>query len=225
MIVIDEYKLVSLGLSGLIHVWGLPASGKTLLAVTAAASASRKGRVEWLNFDGKRGFLQQLRMTVDKYAGDPKNVAISLLEDRETMLSTIVSLPHKLHEDVVLVVIDPITRVLDMARTDPTLWGRELLEDALPALASLVVNRAIDVIVISDSRMLIDKGTVAVYHSSIKHWSNYDILVRRSASAGKSEIVLNGDTHMPQTIGVLTLAGSSGPDIVVQHPVGTTLEG
>lgn len=207
--------LSQLGLSGLIHVWGLPASGKTLFAVNAAATASRTGRVEWFNCDGKRSFVHSLMQVVKQKQGDPSNVMVSFLTDREDMLQTILDLPKSLDDDVTLVVIDPLTRVLDMARTDPILWGRELVEDVLPVLASLVLNHSTDVLIISESRTLIDRGTIAVHHSTIRRWSDFDVLVQRGILSGRSELIIGNDTPTPSVLGDLVLLKSTGPDVIV----------
>ncbi|MHA1807148.1 MAG: hypothetical protein ACTSX2_06205 [Candidatus Thorarchaeota archaeon] len=208
--------LSQLGLSGLIHVWGLPASGKTLFAVNVAANASRTGRIEWFNCDGKRSFVQTLMQVVRQKQGIPSNVMVSFLEDRESMLQTILALSKSLDDDVTLVVIDPLTRVLDMARTDPVLWGRELVEDVLPVLASLVLTRSIDVLIISESRTLLDRGTIAVHHSTIKRWSDFDVLVQRGIMSGRSELIIDNDTPTPRVLGDLVLLKSTGPDVLVR---------
>ncbi len=216
----NEGILSQLGLSGMIHVWGLPAAGKTLFATVAAAEVSRHSRVEWINCDGKGGFVSALKAVVKHRKGTLSNVTVSFPKTRESILSLITDLPSALPDDVGLVVIDPVTRVLDMARVDPVLWGRELIEEILPSLAGLVLRRATDVLITSESRTLMDRGTVAVHHQSIKRWCDHDILIQRSMMAGRSEIILNGRDEVPQVIGELLLTKGSPVEVISRRNIG-----
>jgi len=196
----------SLGVSGLIHVWGLPASGKTLFAVAAAASASKEGPVEWINCDGKRGFIRALKQSLQVVGGDPASVTLSFPTGPAQCFNAVLSTARITDRRPALVVIDPVTRVLDMSRSDPLMWGRTLIEDVLPTLAALSHDGTTDVVIVSESRMLENSGPRAVHHGVIRRWCSYDLLIRRGLKHGHSEIlVTNAGDEPSRIIGYLTI--------------------
>ncbi len=180
--------MTSLGLRGLVHLWGSAGSGKTLLACALASDASKHGRVEWINTDGKKSFVSYLKRNIDSSDGKVENVTITMTDDQSELLELIRTLPDSNLPS--LIVIDPITRVLDMAREDPTLWGQEIVEDALPTLAGIVSSSELDIVIISETRMLGDSsGNRAVHHSTISKWIDHDLCLNRDMSGSLTHIV------------------------------------
>ena len=110
-----------------------------------------------------------------------------MTDGQSELLELIQSLPDtKLPS---LIVIDPITRVLDLARDDPTLWGREIVEDVLPTLAGMVTANDLTIIITSESRMLEDSGNHPVHHSTIAKWIDHDLCLNRSLSGSVTHIM------------------------------------
>ncbi|MFW9794835.1 MAG: NB-ARC domain-containing protein, partial [Candidatus Thorarchaeota archaeon] len=187
-----------LGLQGVIHIWGKAGVGKTLLASKIASNESRFAKVEWINTDAKQSFIPHLRRNIVSENGIIENITVTMVTDRQAIKETIESLNDVLNSDVSLVIIDSITRLLDMARRDPTLWGRELIEEALPTLAGIVSRRGVSVIVTSESRSIDEKKTLAVHYKTIAKWSDYDIQLVRNIHSGSSQIIRceNGDSQI-----------------------------
>ncbi len=179
--------MTSMGLGGLIHLWGIAGSGKTLLAVALAADVSKHARVEWINTDGKKSFVSYLKRNIVASGGHLDNVSITMTDDQSELLELIQALPKT--DLPSLIVIDPITRVLDLARDDPTLWGREIVEDVLPTLAGMVTTNDLAIVITSESRMLEDSGNRAVYHNTIAKWIGHDLCLNRDLSGSLTHIV------------------------------------
>ncbi|MFX0054583.1 MAG: hypothetical protein ACFFAX_12375 [Promethearchaeota archaeon] len=191
----SEYSLrASLELGGFIHVTGTAGSGKTLLAATIAADASRTSHVEWINADSKKRFIPHLKATVKHLRGLETNVSVMMTKGHKQTLDAMLSLPKTIAPDTSLIVIDPITRVLDMSRTDPILWGQALIEEALPILGALCWERGIDVIVVSEMRFLPEIGNHPVFSNEIAKWADITVKVCRDFSSKVSSvsIVENG---------------------------------
>jgi hypothetical protein len=85
------------------------------------------------------------------------------------------------------------TRVIDMARTDPVLWGQELLEEALPTLAALTENREIDVIVMSEIRTIPEVGDLPVHSKAISKWADKTVKVCLDSSGKSSSVFIEED--------------------------------
>ena len=177
----------ALGLRGLIHLWGDAGSGKTLFAVALACDVSRNRRVEWINTDAKKSFVSHLKRNASASGGRMENITVTFTEDQAELCKLIEELPGAI-ADVSLVVIDPITRVLDLARDNPILWGREIIEDVLPTLTGIVNQHSIDIIITSESRMMRDSTNHAVHHGSISRWADFDLCTSRSMGRPHSQI-------------------------------------
>jgi KaiC/GvpD/RAD55 family RecA-like ATPase len=201
-----------LSLDGLIHLWGDAGSGKTLFACVMAAEISRYSKVEWINTDSKQSFIPKLIRSVESAGGSIKNVTVTLTSDRTEVRNLILNLSRSLQPGVGLIVIDSITRLLDMARDDPTMWGRELFEDALPTLAGIVDEKGIKIIITSESRAMNDFGNIAVHHRSIRKWVDHDILLVRNTLEESTRILRVLDTPEDQEqIGILRLIEGGVP--------------
>lgn len=179
----------TLALDGLIHLWGDAGSGKTLFACSIASEVSRYSKVEWINTDAKQSFIPFLKRSIDYAGGSMNNVSVTLVDDRHEIQDLILNLSKSLPKRVSLVVIDSITRLLDMAREDPILWGRELFEEALPTLAGIVVDRGVNIIITSESRAMVETGNLAVHHRTIKKWVDHDILLVRNTLEESTRIM------------------------------------
>ena len=207
----------TLALDGLIHLWGDAGSGKTLLACSIASEVSRYSKVEWINTDAKQSFIPFLKRSIDSVGGSIQNVSVTMADERNEVRDLILGLPQSLPDGVSLVVIDSITRLLDMAREDPILWGRELFEEALPTLAGLVDERGVNVILTSESRAMTDLGNLAVHHRTIKKWVDHDIMLARNTLEDSSRIMrVIDEPDNKEQIGVLHLM-ENGIPMVVPH--------
>ncbi|MFW9786414.1 MAG: hypothetical protein ACFFE2_07080 [Candidatus Thorarchaeota archaeon] len=204
----------TLTLDGLIHLWGAAGSGKTLFACSIAAEISSYSKVEWINTDSKHSFIPFLKRTIDSVGGVIQNVCVSMMGDRNEALDHILGLPQSLQKGVSLVVIDPITRLLDMARKNPILWGRELVEEVLPTLAGLVQERGLTIIITSESRELTESGNLAVHYRNIKKWVDHDLVLVRQPLEDSTRILRVIDTlENREQLGVLRLQEDGSPTV------------
>ena len=207
----------TLALDGLIHFWGDAGSGKTLFACSIASEVSRYSKVEWINTDSKQSFIPYLKRSIESAGGSIKNVSVTMASDRQEVRDLILGLSRSLPEQVSLIVIDSITRLLDMAREDPILWGRELFEEALPTLAGIVDEKGVRIIITSESRAMNEVGNLAVHHRTIKKWVDHDILLVRSALEDSTRIMRIIDTPKDQEqIGILRLKEDGIPIVQPQ---------
>jgi predicted ATP-dependent serine protease len=181
-------KLLDMG--DLFHIWGEAGAGKTLLACAIAAEANKDGHVRWVCTDGKRSFVRTLRtnlMTLDDY-----NITVNVPTGHKEVQEAILSLPKSIPPDTSLIVVDPITRVLDMSRQDYVMWGRELIEAALPSLVALN-QKGVKVVLVSEVRCL-EHQAVPVMHESISVWKPVDLHVVRSPGRDSTILVWSGQT-------------------------------
>jgi RecA/RadA recombinase len=213
----------TLALDGLIHLWGNAGSGKTLFACSIATEVSRYSKVEWINTDSKQSFIPYLKRSIEFAGGSIQNVSVTMANDRQEVRELILGLSRSLPEGVSLIVIDSITRLLDMAREDPILWGRELFEEALPTLAGIVDEKGVKIIITSESRAMSEAGNLAVHHRTIKKWVDHDILLVRSALEDSTRIMRVVDTPEDQEqIGILRLMEDGIPIVQPQASRGST---
>jgi predicted ATP-dependent serine protease len=199
--------LAALNLGGLIHVWGSAGSGKSLLAVALASDVSKESRVEWINTDAKKSFVTHLKQNILGTGGRIENITVTFTENCSELLAVIDDLPN-IVKDTSLIIIDPITRVLDMTRQDPILWGREIIEEVLPTLTGIVSKNDVDIIIISESRMMDDSSNQAVHHKAISKWVDHDLCLTRNMNATQSQVLRMSDDGL-QELAVMEL-GSNG---------------
>ncbi len=178
-----------LAIDGVTHLSGSAGTGKTLMAALIASLYARNSRVQWISTDGKPSFLAYLKRNMGHYGGKPSNLMVTRPSGNDEVLEVILSLPSKLADNTGLIVIDPITRVLDMARTSPDLWGRELFEDALPTLGAMVATKGLSVLITSEMRAG-EKGLRAVYYQKIHRWASMNLYLERRQGFDVSRIFL-----------------------------------
>ena len=216
----------TLVLDGLIHLWGDAGSGKTLFACSVASEVSRYSKVEWINTDSKQSFIPYLKRIIESSGGSIQNVTVTMTSKRNEIRDLILNLSKNIPTGVSLIVIDSITRLLDMAREDPILWGRELFEEALPTLAGIVDEKGIKIIITSESRTINSRDNLAVHHRSIKKWVDHDILLVRNALEDSTRIMRVIDTPEElEQIGVLRLFEDGVPLVHLQSSRGSQIAG
>jgi len=172
-------------LNGLIHISGEPASGKTLFAIGYAAEASTKGEVLWVNTNGKMAFLSSLKRTISRRNGNVKSVRILTALGHKMVRQTISNIPSFLTDNTILVVIDSITRVLNMGLRVEPMWGRVLFEEILPGLAAISMTHNITILCISECRD-VGGSKRAVYEEAMNRFANHEIRVSRTRKSGIS---------------------------------------
>lgn len=177
-------------LRGLVHIWGIGGSGKTLLCSAIAARRSREGHVLWFCLDGKYAFIKTLRNMFDAYGGFKDNLTILVTQDGADATETLLTLRERLRDNTKTIVIDPITRVLHMGQRDGSPWGRELIEEVLPTIAALSLSRGITVVVTNQIREL-DGNQVPVYHAAIKKWADLDLRLETDGSTDAFSLLDN----------------------------------
>ena len=178
-----------------------------MFASKLAADESTYAKVEWINTDSKQSFVARLKQDIEERCGNIDNVTVTILSDRQKVKDLILNLGEDLDPEVSLVVIDSLTRVLDMSRKDPTLWGREMIEETLPSLAGLVKKRGVNIIITSEARTLDEQTTVAVHHKTISKWVDHDVHVVRSLNGVTSQIIREDEKN--ELVGVLALEENS----------------
>jgi len=200
----DARLMHSMGLEGLTHIWGPAGSGKTLLAVAFAADESVSSAVEWINTDGKMSFVKHLRRNVKACGGKMSAVTTFVTLDYAQSRDCVMNVASRITPLTSLVVVDPVTRVIDMARLNPTLWGQELIEEVLPTLAG-VVSSGVKVVVISENRVIDGAITCPVHHETIKQWVDHDLAVRRDAIGPYSTIIGTNRAGLEVPLGKIKL--------------------
>ena len=167
-----------------------------------------------------------LKRSIDIVGGSISNVSVTMANDRQEVRDLILNLSESLPDGVSLIVIDSITRLLDMAREEPILWGRELFEEALPTLAGIVDDKGVTVILTSESRAMNELGNLAVHHRTIKKWVDHDIMLVRNALGNSTRIMrVIDDPGNQEQIGILRLMDDGIPIVLPQtsrvlEPVG-----
>ncbi len=194
-----------LATNGITHLSGSAGTGKTLMAALIASLYTRDSRVQWVSTDGKSSFLAYLKRNMEHYGGKPSNLLVTMTSGSDEALEVILSLPTKLTGGTALIVIDPITRVLDMARASPDMWGRELFEDALPTLAAMAATMDLSVLITSEMRES-ESGLRAVHYQKIHRWASINLCFERHSGFDVSKIfLLDQDGHPTCQLGSLEI--------------------
>ncbi|MFX0108377.1 MAG: hypothetical protein ACFE7R_08845, partial [Candidatus Hodarchaeota archaeon] len=166
-------------------------------------------------------FIDSLKKTIDSNGGITSNVKVTIASNHKMAFEAIMALADTRLENSTLIVIDPVTRVLDMSRQNPAMWGQELIEEVLPTLAGLTnSDNGIFVVITSEVRQLSQDGNSPIHHRVIRRWSNKEYLVRRTPVGKQSEIVRIGD-DVERIVGRLTLLEDGTVDLSVE----VTIEG
>ena len=182
-----------LNFGGIVHISGTAGSGKTLLAASIAADISKSGHVDWVCADGKTSFIAYLKSSIAAVGGNPQDLTVTVARGHEQVREVVMSTVDRLRDTSRMVVIDPITRVLDMSHEEIDMWGRELFEEILPTLAGLTISKGVCVLIVSEMRHGED-GVSPVYHRSIRTWLDRDISLTRIAQDNITRIsLLNSD--------------------------------
>lgn len=184
MVVLGPRALLRMG--DLFHIWGEAGSGKTLLACSLAAEAARDGSVRWICADGKRSFVRALKSNTK----NSSKITVNILNRHREVQEVILSICEMGPDGTSLIVVDPITRVLDMTRHEELMWGRDLIENALPSLVALT-ELGVKVVLVSEVRSLEERFT-PVMHESILIWKPVDIQVVRSLERD-SRLLIDGN--------------------------------
>ena len=164
---------------GVIHIRGESGTGKTLLATRFAAAVSRSNRVDWLCADGKKAFASALTRNVIHYGGMPSNIMILQPKGHVEARAAIMSLRETVNYNTRLIVIDPVTRVLNLGIRDLEMWDRVLVEEILPTIAGLAAEIHVCFILTSEVRML-DEQNVPIHQGIIRKWTDLEIFLERS---------------------------------------------
>ncbi|MFW9953802.1 MAG: ATP-binding protein [Candidatus Thorarchaeota archaeon] len=206
----DEYIATLANTNGIIHVAGSPGSGKTLFAAALASSRSRTRHIDWLSTDGKIGFLVHLKNNMAYYGGIESNLTITQVANASETKSAILDTARRLRNNTGMVVIDSITRVLDMSRKEKILWGQSLFEEALPTLAGLCMTKNLCILLISETRES-EMGVRAVYHEKLDSWADINLILERRSGSQVSQIyTASADGSPREHIGNLHLSSSGG---------------
>lgn len=191
----------------IIHLSGLAGSGKTLLASAIAAKTSSYGHVDWVCTDGKTAFISYLKRNMPSFGGNPSNLTVTVVQGHERVRDVVLNSVDRLNDSSKLVVIDSITRVLDMSRDEEIMWGRELFEEVLPSLAGLAISKDICVLLVSEMRSG-DTGTNPVHHGTIGTWLDLDLQLVRAGESNISKIFQIVKDEEPLLVGKMTMSKS-----------------
>ncbi len=188
----------------MIHVWGPPACGKTLFVSMLAAESVDRGYIHWLVLDGKTSHFARLKKMIEKRGRESSSVTVRVADNAADARKLVMESTQRMNEDTALVVVDPITRVLDMSRRDEIMWGRELFEEALPTLAGIAHARDVIVAMTSEVRES-DIGHRAVYHDILKSWTDCDLRLSRDMSSNVTHVYkafngADGEYHVGKMI-------------------------
>jgi hypothetical protein len=182
--------------------------------VAIAAEASLYSRVEWISTDGKSSFVSHLKRNVDECSGKVGNIFVTMTHNHIDARKAILNLVPALEGSSALIVVDPLTRVVDMARSEPTMWGQELIEEVLPSLAALVANGS-SVVVTSECRSLDEGENAPVHYLAIRRWADNELLVQRDKSGRYSTIIsINPKSGVHKQLGRLRLLETGLVEVV-----------
>jgi len=195
-----------LHMGDLFHIWGEAGSGKTLLACALATESIKDGHVSWVCTDGKRSFVKALKSNLNTVDSRMFNITMRVPTGHKEVQKTVASLPEDIHPDTSLVVVDSITRTLDMSRRDEILWGRELIEEALPSLVALT-ERGVKVLLVSEVRFL-GEETLPVMYDSINRWKPVDLRLMRGPGWDSTiSLRKNPDSEVPMARMTIDVSG------------------
>jgi hypothetical protein len=175
-----------LSLSGIIHISGDAGVGKTLLAAAIASEAATSYHVEWICTDQKLSFILHLKRNVSEE--EQSRIHIQIPSNYEEAGDCVCNLKDVISEKTSLVVIDSITKVLDMSQQEQDMWGRQFIEDVLPMLAALSSVHNLTILLISESRFMGKDGLKAVFNEEVTKWSDHHIEVKRESYDKTSRI-------------------------------------
>jgi hypothetical protein len=184
-------------LKGASHISGSSGSGKTVLAVWMAARATKHGQVLWVNTDGKLTFVESLRKNISAIGGMTER--LSIIKGHKQALDAVRSVSDLLVDDTCLVIIDPITRVLDLGRKNEIMWGRNLFENALPGIAGSTIPRGVSLVVTSEARQL-DDETKAIHQNSINRFMDRELNLTRLYGSKTTTITLMNLQTMKESV-------------------------
>ncbi len=197
-----------LQMGNLFHIWGEAGSGKTLLACALATESLKNGHVKWVCTDGKRSFVKALKNNITSLDEIVHNITVRIPTGHREVQGTILSVSENIHPCTALVVVDPITRTLDMSRRNAVMWGRELIEESLPTLVALA-EKGVKVVLVSEVRYL-DEKISPVLHESITRWKPIDL--RLTKGPGKDSTLYLNEEPIARMIvddsGVVNLIGT-----------------
>ncbi|MFO7836663.1 MAG: hypothetical protein R6V83_08410 [Candidatus Thorarchaeota archaeon] len=178
-------KPCDFGLKGLVHVSGAPATGKTLFAIAYASEVAMDSDVLWINTNGKMAFIEPLKQTISRTNGRPESVRVLSAMGHKMTVEIIEDIPTFLTEDTTLIVIDSITRVLDMGLRKDPMWGRVLFEEVLPSLTAMSMKHDLTILCISECRE-VGGSKRAVYEEAMNRFADYEIKIARTIKSGIS---------------------------------------
>ncbi len=191
---------------GIIHLSGEPFSGKTRLGIHFAAKASQSGHVIWLCADGKTSFVEDLRKNITASQGVVSNLELIFPNGHEEIYESLMTIHSFLKDDTILVVIDPITRAIDLGRRyDDEMWGRELFEDVLPSLVGLAMGNELCIVFTSEVRMGEGGATRPVFHKKLTQWADVEIHAERAMTMTYSHLTLRRCNSEPADFGIMRI--------------------
>ncbi len=160
---------------GLIHVSGPAGAGKTMFAIAIASEMLQQGDVHWVAADAKIAFTSILKENVSLTSGDPSRLTLNIPTGHAEVQESIRSAANATSDMTKLIIIDPITRSLDLARDDDLMWGQPLFEEILPTLAAISGGKGIPIIITSEVRRFPSGEDVPIHWNSIRKWSDMEL--------------------------------------------------
>ncbi|NHJ15144.1 MAG: AAA family ATPase [Candidatus Thorarchaeota archaeon] len=176
----DEPLVKRLELDGFVHLWGSAGAGKTLFATLLAADFSKYGTVEWINADAKQAFVRSLKINVKHRQGNQRRVNVTTARTHQETKQAIFQLTKAANSAPLLCIVDPITRALDLARSNPILWEQEFLEKVLPAVSGFASSNEVVVVATSEYRAMPGSQPAPILHNALSKWANCELLIKRS---------------------------------------------
>jgi hypothetical protein len=131
-------------------------------------------------------FVDSLRQNICAVSGKVESITVLTPRGHEEVRDTLLSTRDRIDSSIGMVVVDPITRVLDMAHVEEVMWGRELIEEVMPTLAAISMM-GVNVFVVSESRCL-DGETHPVHGDTIRRWASYEIVLERALGGRVSTV-------------------------------------
>jgi len=132
-------------------------------------------------------FVDSLRQNICAVNGKVESITVLTPRGHEEVRDTLLSTGDRIDSSIGMVVVDPITRVLDMAHVEEVMWGRELIEEVMPTLAAISMM-GVNVLVVSESRCL-DGVTRPVHGDTIRRWASNEMVVERTLGGRVSTVI------------------------------------